>query len=301
MFAVAFSLGLALRVITMLGFPPAIWFGGDSASYVATALYHSPGTSRLSGYGLMLFLLSPFHSFAVVTVVQHLLGLAVAVMIYALLRRYGLPGWGATLATVPVLFDAFQIQLEHEILPTAPFGFLVMVAILLTLWWRGRGPVWATVAAGAALAVGATFWPVGLPMLIVFLAYLLLRRVGWRTLVATAVALVLVVSWVVVRSKLRWRAVHEVMVPFDREVRNLSYGAANLRLGRPILCQPPELSAGSRVALAHDLQALTTASAPSPPPTPRWVAPPASRPPRCGRSQMPVPWLCTPWSLLSLT
>ena len=188
MFAVAFSLGLALRVITMLGFPPAIWFGGDSASYVATALYHSPGTSRLSGYGLMLFLLSPFHSFAVVTVVQHLLGLAVAVMIYALLRRYGLPGWGATLATVPVLFDAFQIQLEHEILPTATFGFLVMVAILLTLWWRGRGPVWATVAAGAALAVGATFWPVGLPMLIVFLAYLLRRRVGWRTLVATAVA-----------------------------------------------------------------------------------------------------------------
>ena len=78
----------------MLGFPPAIWFGGDSASYLSTALYHAPGTSRVSGYGVVLFVLKPFHSFAVVTAVQHLMGLAVGVMIYALLRRYGLPGWG---------------------------------------------------------------------------------------------------------------------------------------------------------------------------------------------------------------
>ena len=80
--AVAFILGLAVRVITMLGFPPAIWFGGDSASYLSTALYHAPGTSRLSGYGIMLFVLHPFHSFAVVTAVQHLLGLAVATKFY---------------------------------------------------------------------------------------------------------------------------------------------------------------------------------------------------------------------------
>ena len=181
-FAVAFILGLAVRVITMLGFPPAIWFGGDSASYLSTALYHAPGTSRLSGYGIMLFVLHPFHSFAVVTAVQHLLGLAVAVMIYALLRRYGLPGWGATLATVPVLFDAYQIQLEHEILPTATFGFLIMVTITLTLWWRGRPPLWATVAAGGGLPGGATPWPVGVPMLIVFLLYLAPRPGGWRGL-----------------------------------------------------------------------------------------------------------------------
>ena len=49
LFAAAFGLGLVVRLITMLGFPPAIWFGGDSASYLSTALYHAPGTSRLSG------------------------------------------------------------------------------------------------------------------------------------------------------------------------------------------------------------------------------------------------------------
>ena len=188
LFAAAFGLGLLVRVITMLGFPPAIWFGGDSASYLASALYHVPGTSRLSGYGLMLLLLSPFHSFAVVTAVQHLMGLAAGVMLYVLLRRYGLPAWGATLAAVPVLFDAYQIELEHEILPSASFGFLVMVAITLTLWWRGERPLWATVTAGAILAAGATLWPVGLPMFIMFLLYLVVRRVGWRAFGATAAA-----------------------------------------------------------------------------------------------------------------
>jgi hypothetical protein len=32
LFAIAFALGIALRLVTMLGFPPAIWYGGDSVS-----------------------------------------------------------------------------------------------------------------------------------------------------------------------------------------------------------------------------------------------------------------------------
>lgn len=199
LFAVAFCLGAALRVITMLGFPPAIWFGGDSASYLSTALRHVPGTSRVSGYGVMLLILRPLHSFAVVTAIQHLMGLAIAVMLYALLRRYGLPGWGATLASLPVLLDAFELQLEHEILPSVPFGFLVMAAITLTLWWRRDRPAWATVTAGLLFAVAATFWPVGLPLLIVFLLYLIVRRAGWRrigaTVVVSALTLGVYLSW----------------------------------------------------------------------------------------------------------
>jgi len=114
-FAAAAAGGLILRVLTTLGFPPAIWFGGDSASYLSTALRYAPGTSRLSGYGVLLLALRPFHGFAVVTAVQHLMGLAIGVLSYALLRRYGLPGWGATLAALPVLFSAYQVQLEQEI------------------------------------------------------------------------------------------------------------------------------------------------------------------------------------------
>ncbi|MGE5132181.1 MAG: hypothetical protein ACM32E_04630 [Gemmatimonadota bacterium] len=188
LFAVALSLGVAARVITMLGFPPAIWFGGDSASYTSTALRLAPATSRLSGYGVMLFILRPLHSYVVVTALQHLMGLAIAVMIYALARRYGLAGWLATLAALPVLLDAYELQLEHEILPSVPFGFLVMVAVTLILWWRGDRPLWATVTAGVVLAVSASVWPVGLPLLLLYLGYLLLRRVGWRRFAVTVVA-----------------------------------------------------------------------------------------------------------------
>jgi hypothetical protein len=194
-FAAAATGGLALRVITMLGFPPAIWFGGDSASYLSTALRYVPGTSRLSGYGVLLLALRPFHSFAVVTAAQHLMGLAVGAGTYALLRRYGLPGWGATLAALPVLFSAYQVQLEQEILPSASFCCLIMAAAVIPLWRRdGRPPPASAAAAGGLLAVGACFWPVGLPLLVVYLAFLAVRRAGWRVLAATAAAAVLPLS-----------------------------------------------------------------------------------------------------------
>jgi hypothetical protein len=198
-FGVALTAGLVLRVVTMLGFPPAIWYGGDSISYLSTSLSLFPGTSRESGYGLLLSLLRPFHSFAVVTGLQHLMGLGIAVMIYALLRRYGLPGWGATLAALPVLLDVYQIQLEQEILASATFGFIVMAAITLILWWRDKPPLWAAAAAAVLLGIGSTLWPVGLPLLILYLAYLVIRKIGWQAfagaLVAGVLPLALYASW----------------------------------------------------------------------------------------------------------
>jgi hypothetical protein len=188
LFAAALVAGLALRVGVMVGFPQPIWFGGDSASYLSTALRLVPDKSRLAGYGLMLAVLRPFHSFALVTTIQHLMGLAMAVMLYAVLRRYGLPAWGATLASLPVLLGAYEIALEHDILPSAPFAFLIMLAVTLVVWWRGERPAWATIGAGLVLAGAATWWPVGLPLLIVYLIYLLVRRTGWRTLAATVAA-----------------------------------------------------------------------------------------------------------------
>ena len=188
-FALALVIGAALRLVTMLGFPPAIWYGGDSVSYINSGLTWYPGNSRESGYGVFLAFLRPFHSFAVVTGVQHLTGLITAVAIYALLRhRYRLPGWGATLAAVPVLLDTYVIQLEQEILADSLFTFLAAMALVLVLWWPdAQRPRWSMPAAALLLGVASTFWPVGLPLLVVLLAYMLVRRFGWRRVVATAV------------------------------------------------------------------------------------------------------------------
>ena len=68
--------------------------GRAPARYVQNAVHLAPGSVRPSGYSVMLWLLGPFHSLIVVVGVQHLLGLGIAALDYALLRRAGLPGWG---------------------------------------------------------------------------------------------------------------------------------------------------------------------------------------------------------------
>jgi hypothetical protein len=199
-FTAAALLAVAVRVVVMLAFRPALWFGGDSASYLAVALRLRPDASRVAGYGLMLLILRPLHSVAVVVAVQHVLGLAAGLGIYLLLReRFRLPAWGATLAAAPVLFDAYQLELEHEILSDIAFEFLVVAALIVALWsWRDS-PAWADVTAGALLAGAVIIRPVGLPLLLIYLCYLLLRRVRWRvfglTLAACALPLACYLGW----------------------------------------------------------------------------------------------------------
>ena len=110
----------------------------------------------------MLWILRPLHSFALVAAVQHLMGLAMGVLIYLLARRFGLPAWAATLATLPVLFDAYELQLESDALPDVPFGFLVVLALYLLLRSPGErrparygGRCLPARGVGAALAGGA--------------------------------------------------------------------------------------------------------------------------------------------------
>lgn len=51
------------------------------------------------------------------------------------------------------------------------------------------------------------------------------------------------------RVSIRWNAFHEIRVPFDRELRNLKYGAQNLKAGLPVLAEQPLLSEGSRIVV----------------------------------------------------
>ena len=184
LFAAALLPALLLRVDAELGYRWQSWFN-DSFSYLRAAVTLTPGTTRPAGYPVYLWLLSPAHSYLLVTASQHLMGLAVAVMIYALARyRFGVPAWAAVLAGVPVLYDGFEIQLEHLVMADTLFLFLVMAAVTVVLW-RER-PSWrACLAAGLLLGASATVRPTGLPLLAVFAVYLLIRLFGsWRGLFA---------------------------------------------------------------------------------------------------------------------
>jgi hypothetical protein len=183
-FAAVLALGAVLRIIAVLGYRPAMWFN-DSFDYLHAAMYPYPHPLRPDGYSFFLLILKPFHSFALIVSLQHLMGVAMGLMIYALLRkRFGLPGWAATLATVPVLLDAYEIQLEHLILSDLLFTFLIISAITLLLWHPR--PSWKVGACvGLILGMAALTRSVGLPVLVAFVLFMLVRRVRWRVIAAT--------------------------------------------------------------------------------------------------------------------
>lgn len=176
---------IALRVITMVGFQSQMWFN-DSFDYIDDAVAFHLSTSRISGYAIYLKILEPFHSLALVTSLQHLMGLAVGVMIYALARhRFRAPTWIATLATLPVLYDGFQIQLEHLIMADVPMEFLIVLAVTIVLWNKRPSRTRYMIAA-VLLGLVDLLRSVGLPLLIVLAVYMVVeravryRRTWWR-------------------------------------------------------------------------------------------------------------------------
>ncbi|MBG0813365.1 hypothetical protein HS045_03910 [Planomonospora sp. ID82291] len=174
------GLGAVLRAVTMLGYRPAIWFP-DSYTYVVTALKPRPDLVRPAGYSMFLRLLEPLHSFALVALVQHLLGLATGVLLYLAARRLSAPGRAAALASAPVLLDAYQIELEHLLVSDALFAALVLAAVLLAL----SREVTRRTACGIGLLVAAATLTrtVGLPLAALFAGWLLYRARG-RAVVA---------------------------------------------------------------------------------------------------------------------
>ncbi|WP_285619604.1 phospholipid carrier-dependent glycosyltransferase [Actinoallomurus iriomotensis] len=191
-FACVLAAAALLRVVALVAFPP-LWFN-DSFDYTRIGLHPFPHPLRPDGYGFFLWFLRPFRSFVLVVAVQHLMGLAMGVMVYALVRRrYGRARWVACLAAAPVLFDAYQVQLEQLVMSDVLFMFLSLSAVTVALW--RRRPTWrAGIASGLLLALAGLTRTVGLPLVALLVVFLLVRRAGWRTVVAVAGAAALPVA-----------------------------------------------------------------------------------------------------------
>src|SRR5580658_8132879 len=162
-----------VRVIVLLGYPPALWFF-DSLPYVRVTLQPAPYRVRPVGYSFFLALLEPVHSLWLVTAVQAAMGLAMGIAVYALLRRYGMASWMATLAAVPVLLSAYELQMEHFVLSDTLFALLVTVAVVMVLW-QPIPSVRVCALAGLVLAWAALDREQGILLPIPFVLYLCTR------------------------------------------------------------------------------------------------------------------------------
>src|ERR1035438_5909389 len=112
--------GLVMRVLAQIAYRPALLYI-DSIKYLYIALGADP-----VGYRVLLKPLLTVGNLDLVAAVQHLLGLAMAVALYLLMRRRGVSRWLAALATAPILLDAYQLQIEQTIMPDTLFEALIV-------------------------------------------------------------------------------------------------------------------------------------------------------------------------------
>ena len=182
--------GAALRILAVVAVYPGIWFS-DTNSYVQVAATGTLSLTRVSGYALVVAPFWRLGSAGALIVLQHLIGLALVVALYALLLRRGVPRLVALLAVVPVALDAYLVDIEHMIMSETIFHAALVAAIAVLLWQESLGRR-AALAGGLLLGYPGVVRSVALPSVAIFLGYLLLRRVGWRALIAFAVGWALV-------------------------------------------------------------------------------------------------------------
>jgi hypothetical protein len=193
LFAVVAGCAIALRAAVQLAYQPALIFP-DSERYLQYARYFvnghwSPDWLRTSGYSLLLMPGVLLHSLAVVAAVQHLLGLASAVLIYAVLVHFGARRWLAALATVPVLFDPLQLDIEQYVLTDVSAAFLLLAALVVLVWKRAAVGSTALVVAGLLIAAATVIRESDLFMMIPAVLYLLVVIRPGRRLAALALLL----------------------------------------------------------------------------------------------------------------
>ncbi|WP_121436540.1 hypothetical protein [Actinomadura pelletieri] len=188
-FAVVLLVGVVLRVLTMLGFKSVLWFN-DSYDFLRVANDPFPHPLRPSGYGVFLWGLKPFHSLVLVTALQHAAIVGLAVVGYRMLvREFDVRRAWATVAVTPVLLDSYQIELEHLLLSDTLFTVLAFGAMLVLAKPGATG--WRRAAlVGAMLGVASVTRTVGMPLFLIVVLYLLVRRTRWPAYVALAVTFV---------------------------------------------------------------------------------------------------------------
>jgi len=176
LFAALAGCATALRVVVLLAYQQALIFP-DSERYLQYA--HNfiigqwvPDWLRTSGYSFLLIPAVLARNLTSVVAVQHLLGLATAALIYATLLHFGARRWVAAVATIPVLFDPLQLDLEQYILTDVSATFLMMTALVVLVWKREAIGWKAPVAAGLLIAAATLIRESDLLVMIPALVYL---------------------------------------------------------------------------------------------------------------------------------
>jgi hypothetical protein len=190
--------GVALRLALWLAYSPAVINLADAGSYVGLAGGELFGeATRTVGYPIFLRAAHAITDQIEFTIaVQHLIGIATALVLYAAVRRLGGPIWAAAAGAAAILLSLDQIFLEHAVMNETLFTFLFVVALYAAI--RGlddprpiAGPFDTRHAwiASAATAIALAGWvrAVAVPVIALFVLWFAFALPGsWRARLANA-------------------------------------------------------------------------------------------------------------------
>jgi Dolichyl-phosphate-mannose-protein mannosyltransferase len=162
------AIGIELRIAIWVAWDPVVANVSDELRYVIQAregVFIDPGAP--GGYAMLLRALHFVASeVELVVLVQHLLGIATALLLYGAVRRVGAPLCAAALTAGAVLLSGDQVFLEHALLTESTFGFLLAVSVYAAvralepsaeprLWRLTASDLWIALA---GLALGLAVW-----------------------------------------------------------------------------------------------------------------------------------------------
>jgi 4-amino-4-deoxy-L-arabinose transferase-like glycosyltransferase len=176
-FAIVLAGGLLVRLVVMALNPSGSLYWLDSVQYLKSDVFATPQAPA----GYLLFthgLHAIWASITLIALLQHLLGLIGAALVYWAARDSGLGPWLGAAATVPMLFAGEVIALEHGPMTETLMTVLLNAGLVMLLHAVHRSS-WAWAAgAGAALGLAVTVRTVVLPIAAVAALWALLAAGG---------------------------------------------------------------------------------------------------------------------------
>ena len=179
------ALGVILRAFTIGAYRPAVMTNQDTMGYVGAASERLFADAvRPAGYSFFLRILHAVSSDLTFTiVVQHLLGIVSATLLYLTVRHVGGSRLVAVIPAAAVALSGDQISLEHAVLSEAPFTALLCAVAYASvrILDSPRAWIWA-IAAGGLLAGAATVRTVAAPLIPLLALWIALAMPGARSI-----------------------------------------------------------------------------------------------------------------------
>jgi hypothetical protein len=204
--------GTLLRLYLIDIYSPVAAVFNDSIQYLSTSedhLFQDP--FRPAGYPLFLRIIRyVIPELSAVVVVQHLLGLATAALLYVAVWRLTGRRWLSALPAGLVALSGDQILLEHSILTESLYTFLVTAGLcgLVLALATDRWSTSLLAASGFALGAATTVRAVGIPLILAVTVWLFLAlSADWRrrlriTAAMAVPAFVVVLGYIVLQGAL---------------------------------------------------------------------------------------------------